>query len=325
MDQENTEKFRNVGLASEHYTQEADLSFRQQVASYLREIASSYLIWEVPNKKELIRRAARICRQADRYESCGMEYIIIACRACGQVLIGQRRCETRICKSCSKKYGARIRHRQFEIIKSLKLTGKRRLMFLTLTKKTRPSFIPQSSDVKSVFNHARKLINKFWPGKKGCGAFAVIEIGKNNNLHIHILVYGLYVSQKAISGSWLKITGDSSIVWIKQIHSAKKYIGYLLKYVTKPRNTDDPKALARFLDLMIGVRRIRTYGIFYNYALAAKSSGPCPLCGGNFFFCGFDDGRRVPKYALFYDEALMLVNAKENLNGEEQHNLSKVR
>lgn len=198
-------------------------------------------------------------------------------------------------------------------------------MFLTLTKKTRPGFSPQSSDIKLVFNQARKLINKFWPGKKGCGAFAVIEIGKNNNIHVHILVYGFYVPQKAISDAWLKITGDSSIVWIKQIHSAKKCIGYLLKYVTKPQDTDDPKALARFLDLMIGVRRIRTYGIFYNYALVAKSSGPCPLCGGNFFFCGFDDGRRVPKYALFYDEALMLVNAKENLNGEEQHNLSKVR
>lgn len=325
MYQETTQRFRDVGLASKHYTQEADHTFRQQVANYLRQRADSYPIWHSPNRIELLKRSARLHRQADRYESCGMEYTIIACGACGQVIIGQRRCESRICESCAGKYGAKVRHRQLEIAKSLKITKKMRLMFLTLTKKTTPGFTPQTSDVKQVFNHARKLINKLWPKKQGCGAFAVIEIGKGNNIHIHILVYGFYIPQKTISDRWLKITKDSPIVWIKQVDSARKYVGYLLKYVTKPQNTDDPKDLAYFLDLMIGVRRIRTYGIFYNCGLVPRISSGCPICGGIFVFCGFDDGRRVPQYALFYDEALILVNGGENLNGEGQPNLSKVR
>jgi hypothetical protein len=180
-------------------------------------------------------------------------------------------------------------------------------MFLTLTIRSHPSRPLLPDDLKKAFAAARKLINKFWPRKYGCGAFAVVEIGENDNLHIHALVYGHYVPQAAISKLWLKLTTDSPVVDIREARSAKKYLGYILKYITKPPKTKDPKRMAHLLLLLIGLRRIRTYGIFYNFPLASKDTCPCPFCGGTLRLYGFEEGRYVSIHALFYDEALYLA------------------
>ena len=194
----------------------------------------------------------------------------------------------------------------------LNYEGGRRLMFLTLTKKTHPLYRPRSSDVRLVFKHTRKLISSLWPKKQGCGAFAVMEVGKGNNLHVHLIVYGHYVPQDAISKLWLKITGDSYVVWINQSWRKEKLVNYLLKYITKPDPRNNPEEIAQYLDMMLGVRRIRTYGIFYNYRVVTADTCPCPLCGGRLRFAGFDEGRGIPSFALFFEEAFELAKLKAN-------------
>ncbi|MCK5125756.1 MAG: hypothetical protein KAR42_05830 [candidate division Zixibacteria bacterium] len=304
--------YRDVGYAFDRYSSNEKAEFRDSVAKHIKSIADGYLSIRHLNFRPFLKRAAMLYRQAERYAGCGNEYVVVACGGCGNVLTGPKRCESRICEDCAKKYASRVRHRQLELAKALPNSGKRRLMFLTLTKKTRPGFSPQASDVKLIFNDARKLINRFWPGKQRCGAFAVIEIGSNQNIHIHALVYGFYIPQSRISSHWLKITGDSFVVHIEQVRQAKRYIGYLLKYITKPPHSKDPKELAKFIDLMMGVRRIRTYGIFYNCGLLHKESCPCPFCGGKFYYCRLDDGKMIPEHALFFKEMMQIV--KENQN-----------
>ena len=305
MSQRTDNKYRDVGLAENRYSSNNEFKSRQKVAEYIRVIADNNRTeWDLKGHWEgLEKRELSLKRQADRFETCGLQYTMIGCKDCRQVFFGPKRCETRICESCAKKYGARVRSKQIKLAKRLNPNNGRRLMFLTLTKKSHPNFRPQASGVREIFKCTKKLINKLWPNKKGCGALVVLEVGSNNNLHIHALVYGYYVPQEYISKLWLKITGDSSVVFIKEVRGARKCINYLLKYITKPPKYEDYEKTAYYLDMMLGVRRIRTYGIFYNYPISKKDTCPCPICNGKLKFIGFDEGRKIPINALFFVEA----------------------
>lgn len=173
---------------------------------------------------------------------------------------------------------------------------------LTLTKKTHPLHKPTTSDVRELFRNARKLINHFWPKRLGCGAFAVLEIGAHWNLHIHVLLYGDFVYQSEISEYWVKLTGDSPVVDIRSIKKPRHGVNYLLKYITKPKKFNNPKESAQYLNLLLGVRRIRAYGIFYGQGLLPKTGCPCPLCGGKLQLQKFDPGPLMSATAQFFEE-----------------------
>lgn len=296
---------RDVGLAENRYSTPEDLRYRHEVVWHIRNILS--MRKPIPRSKgyrELNKRNMKLLRQVERFEICGIQYAIIDCQSCGHTYLGPMRCESRICDSCARKYGLRIRHKMNELIKNLRPKNGKKLMFLTLTKRTDPFNRPESSDAKKLFRDARKLINSLWPKKLGCGALGVLETGKNYNLHIHLLVYGHYVRQSEISKMWLDLTGDSSIVHIEAVRNPKIGVNYILKYVTKPENNYNPRELAIYLDLLIGVRRIHTYGIFYNYPLAKKIILGCLFCGARLRLRQADPGPLVPGRALFFDEAI---------------------
>jgi hypothetical protein len=141
----------------------------------------------------------------------------------------------------------------------------------------------------------------------------VFEEGDNDNLHIHALIYGHYIPHKVISKRWLELTGDSFVIDIRTVRSPRKGIGYLLKYVTKPKKTNNPLDQAHYLNLLIGIRRIHTYGVFYNrFRLRPTTGCPCPLCGGKLGLCGIITGPLVPEDALFWKEALESPNRSVN-------------
>lgn len=261
--------------------------------------------WILSGYEEIDRKRLSLRRQADRFEACGLQYAIVRCRDCKGPIVGPKRCDVRICDSCARKFAAMVGTRMVEIAKELTPKNGKRLGFLTLTKKTFPNYRPTSNEARQLFRNARKLINQFWPKKDGGGGFAVLEVGDNDNLHIHALIYGQYVPWEVISKRWLELTGDSFVVDIRTVRNPRKGIGYLLKYVTKPKKTDDPFDLAYYLNLLIGIRRIHTYGVFYNrFRLRPKIGCPCPRCGGKLGLCDFTPGPMVPADALFWKDAL---------------------
>jgi len=160
-----------------------------------------------------------------------------------------------------------------------------------------------------LFSDTRELINQLYPKSKGCGAVGVLEVGSGFNLHIHLLVYGHFVSQPQISKLWLQVTGTSQVVDIRAVRSPKKSTRYLLKYLGKPSALTDPIQIAQYLDMITGLRRIHTYGIFYNEKLFSPRGCPCPLCGGDLSFSAMDGGLGVPADALFFSEAFEIAKA----------------
>lgn len=302
-----TPKRRDVGLAEARYSSPKDLLARQSVATCMRQIASEYESKHIqPGCRKLNRKRGMLRRQADRYEVCGLEYSNIECKECVSTFLGPRRCESRICETCAKKYSAKVRQRQQELIGKFQPTKTKRYAMLTLTKKTIPGYIPTTLDVKELFKNARKLITHFWPKHLGCGAFAVLEQGANCNLHIHVLLYGHFVHQTRISDYWKKLTGDSPIVDIRSVKNPRHSINYLLKYITKPNKFDKPEDVAHFSNMLLGVRRIRAYGIFYGQGIIHNTGCPCPLCGGKLRLLEFNQGPLVRINALFYEEAFKI-------------------
>lgn len=301
--QPHAKKSRDVGLAETRYSSPEETAQRQTIAKRIRERASlNESNMRLAGYAELDRRRKMLRSQADRFETCGLEYAVVRCRECKQPYAGRRRCESRICESCARKFGARIRKRQTEMVSKLQPTKYKRWALLTLTQKSNPRYWPTPNHVRRLFKNARKLINTLWPKHMGCGAFAAFEVGKNHNLHVHVLLYGHYVPQNKIADLWEELTGNSRIVDIREVRGAKKGVVYVLKYVTKPKKFSDPKETARYLELLLGVRRIHTYGILYGGCLIPNAGYPCPLCGGKLQFRGFDPGPSLPKTTLFFEE-----------------------
>ncbi len=308
--------FRDLGLAEHKYLAEGELEYRLEVARMIRLQAGNLAPDLASRDKEKFYRYRRMLRkQADRLENCRLQYAKVGCTQCLRLYIGPRRCEVRICEHCAKKFAAKLRKRQVDLSKLLPPTADgRRAMFLTVTLFRHPNHAPTQRDIDRIFTAFKRLMHALWPTNKGCGALAVLEIGEKFNLHIHALVYGHYVNRYKLSRLWHECTGDSKVVHIKQVTKLKGCISYLLKYITKPDPRKDPERAAKWLALLIGQRRVRTYGVFYGKVkLFAPVRGcPCPYCQGKLCWNGYDDGRCLPKEALLWEEAFALTALTKN-------------
>jgi hypothetical protein len=162
-------------------------------------------------------------------------------------------------------------------------------MLLTLTFRSTGGSVV-GSDIRRGFREVRKLIREFYPKSAGCGAIGVSEIGANNNLHVHLIVGGGYVPQRALSERWLKITGNSYIVDVRAVHGVKKAVGYVLKYMGKVPEYVDPVSYVDLLRALKGTRRMHTFGVWYNAVEhEEKKKLKCPFCGASMRFDGETD------------------------------------
>lgn len=304
MRQRDKDKYRKVGSAQARFVNSEQIQWRDDIAAQIKEIARQHRgEFRETGEKWLQKKADRLLRLAFRFRYCCYEYLLLTCRSCGQRYIGQARCECRICPECSRKHYYRIKERLYQMLKTLTCIGTKRIMLLTLTLRATGGDKLASSDVKRLFRCVRKLVKTLYPKEDGCGAVGVFEMGNNNNIHVHLIVYGDYVPQRQISKEWHRITGDSYIVDIRQVKQRKKQVNYILKYIYKPYKGNDPKDVARYLDIITGVRRVHTYGILYNLKCTEDYRVLCLFCGGQLGFARTDGGLEIPIDALFFGEA----------------------
>ena len=267
--------------------------------------------FKITGSEYYLKQAERLEKHAFRYRYCSYEYIQLKCNNCDQVYLGPARCESRICTTCSQKYGLNVFKKQEEVSRYLRNYKKNRIMFLTLTFKVNKNKELHKDDLRRANKCARKLINKLYPKKEGAGGFSTIEIGKNNNIHIHALVYGRFYHYQLISNLWKKITKDSFIVDIQVVKNTKFSLNYILKYINKPPTFETPEKMAIYIDALFGVRRIHTYGIFYGIKIKNHEKFHCFICDGSLGFLGIDGGMGIDQNAMFFEEARELKKLEE--------------
>jgi hypothetical protein len=244
------------------------------------------------------KKSNRIMTEAERYRGCGSDALSLQCSECGTKYLIRTACRSRICERCGRIYYKKLQEKMVPLIREVTSNKKKGylLALLTLTVKTDRwgDGMPERDQIVRLYRETSTFLRLHYgkyksrlsksgkvvevkrkkknlaPGQPdrifyGSGWIAVLEFGKdNNNAHCHALVYGPYRPQSALSESWLQITGDSNGVDIRPARSPKEVAGYILKYITKPPQTDSYYRIADYAITIKGTRRLRTGGIFYN-------------------------------------------------------------
>jgi len=195
-----------------------------------------------------------------RFANCGSGAVIERSRD-GDYRVRANYCRSRWCKPCAAARAAALA----DAIR-LRLSG-RTFRFLTLT--LRSSATPLSDQIDRLTRSFRELRRqKLWR-ETVIGSIAVIELTRSNGCwhpHLHVLMTGLYVDQKALAERWHAITGDSYIVWIKQVSNPAETVGYVAAYASKGIDASveaDHDALTEAIRSLKGRRLVITTGEFY--------------------------------------------------------------
>jgi hypothetical protein len=139
-----------------------------------------------------------------------------------------------------------------------------RLITLTLRKSDRTL----SEDVDFLYkSFVRLRRRKLWSrGQHGGVYFVEIKRRRSDDgwhVHLHVLADGTYINKKALSDTWLKITGDSFIVDVRYCQSGDDAAKYVAKYAGKGVHGDcyrDPDLLLDAILALKGRRLVGKYG-----------------------------------------------------------------
>lgn len=114
----------------------------------------------------------------------------------------------------------------------------------------------------------------------GMGLIVGDEFGEDGHkLHYHLLFYGPFIPKPRITETWQEYTNsECEINHIKKVDTHEGAREVMMKYATK-LTLLPPALVPKLRDVLHGVRRIRTYGIFYNVPpIEEDRYHACPHC-----------------------------------------------
>ena len=95
----------------------------------------------------------------------------------------------------------------------------------------------------------------------------MIEVTRNKlrgewHPHIHIVVDGNYIPQRALLGEWQKVCQGAKVVDIRKVHSARKAAEYMASYVAKSSDAGSiaEDALWEWARSVQSMRMLQTFG-----------------------------------------------------------------
>jgi len=172
-------------------------------------------------------------------------------------------CSSYFCEKCSKK------KRNIFYAKIANAMQGNTWRFLTLTiPKTNNSIKEDSEKIASSWNKLITAIKKHKPHIK---FIKIQEVGKNNNVHLHILL-NCYLERSFIKELWQKYCG-AYIIDIRRIDSLQKALGYITKYFTKGFGNNEKNEIF-FLNQLrrysISRNFVPKYDKIYNFSILEK-------------------------------------------------------
>lgn len=146
-------------------------------------------------------------------------------------------CRGRWCPMCSKARVSVVAHNCYEFLRRQKA-----VRFLTLT--TKHSDLPLSEQIRQVKKCFIRLGRRVFWKKYVTGSICFLHLKENDektqyHVHLHIFITGSYVPHKQLVAEWLKVTGDSIIVYIQAPHTDKELrlsINDFARYAGCPTN-----------------------------------------------------------------------------------------
>lgn len=172
-----------------------------------------------------LSKEARLLKLKSNVSNCRKFVTIYKNQADKTVLINFLRCKSPFCPYCSKL-------KRKELFVKLKHKNLYNFRFLTLTLKKTDNL---ENDYKKLNKSFTRLMSKlkrsFLPRHK-FEYIKVVELGKNNNLHLHVLC-NFFIDVRKLSALWQDITNNSFIVYASKVKAKSDIIRYVLKYFAK--------------------------------------------------------------------------------------------
>jgi len=171
-------------------------------------------------------------RALQRFDLCGSEpWVAVNPDDPEHLTVLTNHCHSRWCVPCS-------RERAHRIVGNLRAKlNEGGMLFVTLTMKH--SHSPLSDQIDRIYACFRRLRRTpFW--LRNCdGGAAVLELthGWKDGLwhvHLHCLLHSNWLEHKDLKAEWWRITGDSFVVDVRDVHTADQGAQYVTKYITKP-------------------------------------------------------------------------------------------
>jgi hypothetical protein len=184
------------------------------------------------------------------------------------------RCRHRLCPLCSTKRSWKCAREIEGITKQMDSPR-----FITLTIATDDSTL--SAAVAKLRDGWKRLRQtKLWKGTCEGGVY-VLEVtrgrrGDRWHPHLHIVVDGSFISQKHLSDTWLRATGDSCIVDVRAIRSRRQIARYISKYLAKGTTFDawTEGQIAEYAVAMDGQRTVQTFGTMHGRSPDPRETEP---------------------------------------------------
>lgn len=195
-----------------------------------------------------------------RFAYCGTgAWVYKSASTPSRYIVRANYCHDRLCRPCATAKAIRVR----EALKPM--VNKPNLKFVTLT--LRHTDTPLRDQIRRLNSSFRKLrSSKFWRSRV-TGGVAFLELkrskdGERWHPHYHIILDSKYFPQNELAQLWLKCTGDSYIVDIRKIQSAREATHYATKYVTKPIPSKVWNNLDHACEAVAALYRTRTMTCF---------------------------------------------------------------
>lgn len=137
--------------------------------------------------------------------------------------------------------------------------------FLTLTlKHEREPLADQIDRLYEAFARLRR--RGLWLRNVNAGAW-FLEVRYNAGTdewhpHLHVLITGKYIAHSELKQAWHEVTGDSFIVHITIVRSAKQAAQYVCKYASKPMDYSYVRHQDRLDEAIVAMHNRRLCGTF---------------------------------------------------------------
>lgn len=215
----------------------------------------------------------------DRWDNCGAECMVEWSDSLDKYRLKASYCHNRHCRPCAKARAGLIAQNLRDKVGDV-TEQPHRFKFITLT--LRHTSAPLKTQIARLYEHFRKLRNsKWWKATQRGGCFMLeapwLEPKQGGprqwHPHLHIISDGDFLRVDILANEWMKITGGSFKVEIKELKTGRDAVHYVAKYVTKGTNDeiwDSPKAAAEWLEATKGLRTCSTYGEWRGFRLMAR-------------------------------------------------------
>lgn len=201
-----------------------------------------------------------LMRQAQKLAACGQSARLWLDEQTHTVKTLITRCRNRMCPWCTHARTAKAKRQILAIMHTMKHP---RTIVLTARSRHAP-LAEQISTMRQAFAKLRR--GKEWKRLVAGGIYAV-EITWNPHAetwhpHLHLIVDGEYFPQARLAWLWKKATGDSDIVWVKNVDNPISQAMELAAYIGKPPKIKamPGRALRDYAHATQGARMLQTFG-----------------------------------------------------------------